>query len=173
MGVPWCPIKRGLGNRGGQKFKWEEITQCWLCGWSTVPNEQIGWHFRNPYSPFVVFFIPKEEWNRKYLISCPFWCSFGSFRNWSEWSETSAPKCGLFAPHFLFTKISGRKCDVNKTHTRLTRQRCWFFHIFQYLRDLMLKLFVYLPFSSPSVYISSTPVWFTRLYYFLHNQFDI
>ena len=42
VGVPRSPIKCGLGNRGGQKFKWEEITQCWLCGWSTVPNEQIG-----------------------------------------------------------------------------------------------------------------------------------
>ena len=165
MGVPWCPIKRGLRDLGGQKFKWEEITQCWLCGWSTVPNEQIGWHFRNPYSPFVVFSSPEKKreeniWNNVH---------FGAVSKVLEIEVNGAKQAHqnvAFLPHiFCSQKISGRKCDVNKTHTRLTRQRCWFFHIFQYLRDLMLKLFVYLPFSSPPVYISSTPVWFTRLYF--------
>ena len=138
-----------------------------LALWLVYRAKWANWlTFQKPLLPICCFFLSPEKngaeniWNHVH---------FGAVSEVLEIEVNGAKQAHqnvAFLPHiFCSQKISGRKCDVNKTHTRLTRQRCWFFHIFQYLRDLMLKLFVYLPFSSPSVYISSTPVWFTRLFF--------
>ena len=76
-------------------------------------------------TPHLLFFHPQRRREQKILEIMSI---FGAVSEVLEIEVNGAKQAHqnvAFLSHiFCSQKISGRKCDVNKTHTRLTRQRC-------------------------------------------------